>query len=48
MVENFVTAVRDGGGNLKNIVWQVDDKGKITRIGEAGAGAISLVSMLTC
>ena len=41
----IVTAVRDGSGDLANIVWNVDSTGKITRLGEARAAEISLVSV---
>ena len=40
----IVTAVRDGSGDLANIVWDVDEAGNIRRLGEARAGEISLVA----
>jgi hypothetical protein len=40
----FVTAVRDGSGNLKNIVWSMDSDGNLQRDGEGSAGNIGLVS----
>lgn len=40
----LVTAVRDGGGNLKVIAWEVDSSGVIQRRGSAQAGAVSKIS----
>ena len=40
----LATAVRDGGGNLKVIAWDINDSGRVTRLGDDGAGAVSLVS----
>ena len=39
--DRVVTAVQDGAGNLKVIVWNVDAKSNIVRRGDASAGAIS-------
>jgi hypothetical protein len=44
----LVTAVRDGHGNLKLIVWHVSADGRhIRRMGDASAGAISRVALAT-
>ncbi len=46
-LDRVVTAVRDGGGNLKLISWRVPQSGAITRLGDSDqlAGAISLVDI---
>ena len=41
----IVTAMRDGGGNLKLITWDIGTDGSISRRGTAAAGAISKISI---
>jgi Astacin (Peptidase family M12A) len=41
------SAVRDGGGNLKVIIWDVDKNGKVTRTGDASAGGVSAIAVAT-
>jgi M6 family metalloprotease-like protein len=45
--DRVATAVQDGGGKLKVIVWNVDAKSNIVRKGDASAGAISEVAIAT-
>jgi hypothetical protein len=42
----FATAVRDGGGNLKIITWRLAPDGRVTRLREASAGAVSEISVV--
>jgi WD40 repeat protein len=42
----LATAVQDGDGNLKVIIWYVDGEGNLERKGSASAGPISLVSVI--
>jgi hypothetical protein len=39
------SAVSDGGGNLKVIVWDVNKDGKVTRRGDASAGAVEAIAI---
>jgi hypothetical protein len=43
--DHVITAVRDGSGNLKVIVWQVGSDGSLTRRGDASAGGVSQVAV---
>jgi hypothetical protein len=46
--DQFLTAVRDGHGNLKLIVWHVSADGRhVRRRGDASAGAVSRVALAT-
>lgn len=44
-VSRFVTALRDGSGNLELITWSVTSAGILSRLHEAGAGGIAAVAL---